>query len=129
MNTLYQTKEYLVYSYFRFFKILFLIKENWENPLFYWLCMWIASISERPVSKSYHWNTGRQFFLWFLVLLGSFYNEKNYQNKGITYFDTKFFPAFNNFMKYYHKPQNSMHFKNQLIDIYKMMGFYMFKNF
>jgi len=48
----------------------------------------------------------------------------------ITYFDSKFFPVFfNYFMKYYLLPQNSIHFKNQLIEIYKMVWFLGFKNF
>jgi len=32
-------------------------------------------------------------------------------------------------MKYYLKPQNSIHFKNQLIEIYKMVWFLRFTNF
>jgi hypothetical protein len=41
---------------------------------------------------------------------------------GITSFDSKCFSVFfNYFMKYYLKPQNSIHFKIQLIKIYKMV--------
>ena len=43
---------------------------------------------------------------------------------GITYFDKKLFPVFfNYFMEQKIKPQNSTHFKNQLIEIYKIMRF------
>jgi hypothetical protein len=41
---------------------------------------------------------------------------------GITYFDWKYFPVFfNYYMKYYLKPQRSIHFKNKLIEIYKVV--------
>ena len=50
-----------------------------------------------------------------------------------TYFDAKFFPVFLQliYMKYCikNKPQNSLHFKNQFIQFYKMMWFLRFKKF
>ena len=47
---------------------------------------------------------------------------KQQQKKGITYFDENIFQDFFNYsMKCYLEPQNSVDFKNQLIEIYKIM--------